>query len=161
MNSLIEQTLFLNANLLKINGITLVMKLDSSLPPCHASEDQLKQVFMNFISNAAESMSATSGGVLTVRTEYHQDSDSVVIRFMDTGTGIPQGNIPKLFEPFFTTKKKGKGVGLGLSVAYGIIKEHGGILYVNSEPGKGATFKITLPRKPLFITQEMIPDAAK
>ncbi|SLM33044.1 conserved hypothetical protein [Desulfamplus magnetovallimortis] len=148
INHLIEESLFINANLLKINGTKLITKLDTSIPPCHASEDQLKQVFMNFISNAAESMAVTLGGVLTVRTEYQEKSDSVLIRFTDTGIGIPQENIPKLFDPFFTTKKMGKGVGLGLSVAYGIIKEHGGTIYVNSRPGEGATFKITLPRRP-------------
>lgn len=148
MNLLIEQTILLNANLLKINGVKLNRELDSSLPLCHGSEDQLKQVFMNFISNASESMGAISGGVLTISTEYHNESDSIVIRFTDTGSGIPQENISKLFEPFFTTKRKGKGVGLGLSVAYGIIKEHGGNIYVSSQQGKGATFKITLPREP-------------
>lgn len=153
MNALIEQTLFINANLVKLHGVKLMMELDDSLPPCHGSEDQLKQVFMNFISNATESMSTTSGGLLTVTTEYHLESDSIIIRFGDTGTGIPKENITKIFDPFFTTKKKGKGVGLGLSVAYGIVKEHGGTIYVNSEPGKGAVFKITLPRKPLFTTQ--------
>ncbi|MBF0467694.1 MAG: PAS domain-containing protein [Desulfamplus sp.] len=151
VNFLVEQTILLNSNLLKINGVKLTTELDSSLPPCHGSEDQLKQVFMNFISNAAESMAATSGGVLTVSTEYQHESDTVVIRFTDTGTGIPQENISKLFEPFFTTKKIGKGVGLGLSVAYGIVKEHGGGIYVNSHPGKGSTFKITLPGTPEFI----------
>ncbi|MBF0203330.1 MAG: PAS domain-containing protein [Desulfamplus sp.] len=151
MNNLIEQTILLNANLLKINGVKLIMELDSSLPPCHGSEDQLKQVFVNFISNATESMALTSGGVLTISTEYNLESDSVIIRFTDTGSGISQENISKLFEPFFTTKKSGKGVGLGLSVVYGIINEHGGNIYVNSQPGNGATFKITLPREPALI----------
>jgi signal transduction histidine kinase len=67
------------------------------------------------------------------------------VTFRDTGIGIPQENLPKIFEPFFTTKKDGKGVGLGLSVAYGIIQEHGGSIYVQSKPGKGTTLKVSLP----------------
>ena len=73
--------------------------------------------------------------------------DSLQINFKDTGPGIPEDDISKLFEPFFTTKKKGKGVGLGLSVAYGIIQEHGGSIYVKSKAGQGTTFQVKLPLK--------------
>jgi len=73
--------------------------------------------------------------------------DKLQINFEDTGPGIPEDDIPKLFEPFFTTKKKGKGVGLGLSVAYGIIQEHEGSIYVKSEVGHGTTFQVRLPLK--------------
>jgi signal transduction histidine kinase len=69
------------------------------------------------------------------------------VDFKDSGIGIPEENISKLFEPFFTTKKKGKGVGLGLSVAYGIIQEHGGSIYVKSTVGKGTTFRLRFPLK--------------
>lgn len=148
MNNLIRQSLFLNANLMKINGVKMNMALNDDLPSYHGSEDQLKQVFMNFISNAVESMATTSGGTLTVTTAYDPVNDTIIIHITDTGIGIPKENIPKLFDPFFTTKRKGKGVGLGLSVAYGIINEHGGSVYADSELGKGATFRITLPRKP-------------
>ncbi len=68
-----------------------------------------------------------------------------MISLTDTGAGIPEENLSKLFEPFFTTKKKGKGVGLGLSVAYGIVEEHGGTIKVESKPGKGTTFRVLLP----------------
>ncbi len=74
--------------------------------------------------------------------------DKLLVIFNDTGIGIPEANLSKLFEPFFTTKKKGKGVGLGLSVAYGIIQEHGGSIYVKSKVGKGTTFHVSLPLKP-------------
>ena len=104
---------------------------------------------MNIISNAAESMASTQGGVLSLETTYLRKEAKIKIRFKDSGAGIPKANISKLFEPFFTTKKRGKGVGLGLSVAYGIIKEHGGSVYVNSKEGKGTTFEISLPLKPL------------
>lgn len=148
LNQLIERTLLLNSNLLKINGIKIREKLNPDLPEIVGSEDQLQQVFMNIISNAVEAMSSTRGGSLGVETSYLEEEGKIIVRFKDSGTGIPEDNISKLFEPFFTTKKKGKGVGLGLSVAYGIIKEHGGSFYVNSKETKGTTFKITLPLKP-------------
>jgi signal transduction histidine kinase len=75
------------------------------------------------------------------------EKECVSASFADTGVGIPQENLPKLFEPFFSTKKKGKGVGLGLSVAYGIIQEHGGSIQVQSEEGRGTTFTLELPLK--------------
>ena len=79
---------------------------------------------------------------MTIESSHILSEDSLQINFKDTGPGIPEENIPKLFEPFFTTKKKGKGVGLGLSVAYGIIREHGGSIYVKSKMGQGTTFQV-------------------
>jgi PAS domain S-box-containing protein len=145
LNRLIEQTLFLNSNLLKIDGVKVENKLDPDIPDLLGSEDQLQQVFMNLVSNATEAMETTGGGVLSIEASHVLSEDSLQINLRDTGPGIPQENIPKLFEPFFTTKKKGKGVGLGLSVAYGIIQEHGGSIYVKSELGEGTTFQVTLP----------------
>jgi len=147
INQLIEKTLLLNSNLLKLNGIKVQEKLGQNLPELIGSEDQLQQVFMNVISNAVEGMAANGTGILSIETSYIEENDHIVVRFKDSGVGIPKENISKLFEPFFTTKKKGKGVGLGLSVAYGIVKEHGGYIYVNSKERKGTTFKINLPIK--------------
>lgn len=151
VNELIEQTLILNSNLLKINKIRLIEDLEHNLPLINGSEDQIRQVLMNLISNATESMSTASRKHLTIRTFSKPDEKAIGILISDTGTGIPQDTISKIFEPFFTTKKKGKGVGLGLSVVYGIIKEHGGQLYVDSTPGKGSNFSITL-------FQELVPE---
>jgi PAS domain S-box-containing protein len=147
LNRLIEQTLFLNSNLLKIDGVKVDNKLDPDLPDLLGSEDQLQQVFMNLVSNATEAMEGAGGGVLTIESKHLLSEDSLQINFQDTGTGIPEEDISKLFEPFFTTKKKGKGVGLGLSVAYGIIQEHGGSIYVKSKVGQGTTFQVRLPLK--------------
>jgi PAS domain S-box-containing protein len=147
INRLIEQTLFINANLLKINGVKVKTMLDPYLPDIMGSEDQLQQVFMNLVSNAAEAMEAGGGGVLTIEARHILSEDGLQVNVKDTGTGIPQENISKLFEPFFTTKKKGKGVGLGLSVAYGIVQEHGGSIYVKSKVGQGTTFHVKLPLK--------------
>ena len=146
VNQLIEKTLFLNSNLLKIDGVKVETKLDPNLPDLLGSEDQLQQVFMNLLSNAAEAMES-SGGRLSIETKHLLSEDKLQINFKDTGPGIPEDNIPKLFEPFFTTKKKGKGVGLGLSVAYGIIQEHDGSIYVKSEVSQGTTFQVKLPLK--------------
>jgi PAS domain S-box-containing protein len=146
VNQLIEKTLFLNSNQLKIDCVKVTTKLDPDLPDLLGSEDQLQQVFMNLVSNAAEAMEP-DGGRLTIETRHLLREDKLKISFSDTGAGIPEEDIPKLFEPFFTTKKKGKGVGLGLSVAYGIIQEHEGSIYVKSEVGKGTTFQVKLPLK--------------
>ena len=106
------------------------------------------QVFMNLISNAAEAIEAGRGDrVMSIGTKHVREKGCVSVSFADTGVGIPQENLSKLFEPFFSTKKKGKGVGLGLSVAYGIIQEHGGSIHVQSEEGRGTTFTIELPLK--------------
>jgi signal transduction histidine kinase len=144
INELIEQTMILNSNLLKINRIRLIEELERNLPLISGSEDQLKQVAMNLISNAVESMSRSKTKRLTIKTYSKPKEKAVGIEITDTGTGIPEEAVSKIFEPFFTTKRKGKGVGLGLSVVYGIIKEHGGQIYVDSELGKGTTFSITL-----------------
>lgn len=144
INRLIDRTLILNANLLKLNRVKVETSLPGGIPDIMGSEDQLQQVFMNIISNAAEAMETAGGGRLNIDTRHHPERAQVEIAFRDTGPGIPEHHRPRLFEPFFTTKKKGKGVGLGLSVAYGIIQEHHGEIIVDSTPG-GSVFTVTLP----------------
>ncbi len=99
VNQLMEQMLLLNANLLKITGIRVQSKLHPDLPLIKASEDQLKQVFMNLISNAAESMAPTEGGKLTLTTAQQDNRVAIQIADTGTGTGIPEVSIPKIFEP--------------------------------------------------------------
>jgi PAS domain S-box-containing protein len=151
INRLIEKTLFLNSNLLKINGVKVKKRLYPNLPEIIGSEDQLQQVFMNIISNAAETLEASGGGGLSVETQYLSKSKRIAASFKDTGIAIPKENVSKIFEPFFTTKKKGKGVGLGLSVAYGIVREHGGTIYVEPGDGNGNTFTVRLPLERLSV----------
>ncbi len=153
INHLIEKTIILNSNLLKINRISVIKSFCPDIPKITGSEDQLQQVFMNIISNAAEAMESNASGVLRIETMYSSIKGAVTISFHDTGVGIPDENIPKLFEPFFTTKKIGKGVGLGLSVVYGIIQEHRGMISVESVAGKGTTFIVELPAAPSINTQ--------
>lgn len=147
VNQLIEQTLVLNSNLFKINGVNVIKKLAENLPDLVGSQDQLQQVIMNVISNAAEAVEAKGGGQLSIETRHSLEEDKIFIVFKDTGVGIPRENFTRLFEPFFTTKKKGKGVGLGLSVAYGIVREHGGTINVDSTEGEGTVFELELPRE--------------
>ena len=145
VNQLVEKVLLLNSNLLKINDIKLEKKLGDQIPDVNGSEDQLQQVFMNLFSNAVEAMENCGEKVLTICSSHEPNSGMVVISFSDIGIGVPVENIPNLFEPFFTTKKDSKGVGLGLSVAYGIIEEHKGSIRVVPEDGEGTKFVVELP----------------
>jgi signal transduction histidine kinase len=134
--------------------VKIEKRFDPDLPDLIGSEDQLQQVFMNIISNAVEAMESKNGGTLTIQTALSLEDNSVRIIFTDTGVGISPENLTKLFEPFYTTKKKGKGVGLGLSVAYGIVQEHGGSIKVASTPGGGTTFRVSLPLKQIAETRD-------
>jgi two-component system NtrC family sensor kinase len=145
VNQLIERTLLLNTSLLVIANVKSDNRLDANLPEVVGTEDQLQQVLMNLVSNAVQAMEPGDGGVLRIETKLSQNRNQVLIKVKDNGIGVPEENMPKLFEPFFTTKKKGKGVGLGLSVAYGIIQEHGGSIRVESKVGEGSTFKVKIP----------------
>jgi signal transduction histidine kinase len=98
---------------------------------------------MNIIINGSEAM--PDGGVLTIKSCHLPDDGFVEIEIADTGTGIPEEHLSKVFDPFFSTKEAGKGVGLGLSIVYGIINEHKGTVEAKSKVGKGTTFIIKLP----------------
>ena len=123
-------------------NITIIKKFADNMPPIMAVADQLKQVFLNLLINAANACEC--GGVITITTETFK-GESIAIHIEDNGIGINSANIPHIFEPFFTTKPDLKGTGLGLSVSYGIIKKHGGHIDVRSEPGKGSIFSVFLP----------------
>ena len=110
--------------------------------PVRFDAHELEQAVMNLISNAGDAM--PKGGIVTVSTEI-EESGRAVLRVADTGTGIAPDDLPRIFEPFFTTKPAGKGTGLGLASAYGIVKRNGGDLAVETAPGVGSTFVITVP----------------
>lgn len=153
INRLIEEILLLTTNLLKIANVKVETRLDPGLPQLIGSADQLQQVFMNLVSNAAQAMEPGEGGVLRIETQHSPGGGHALIQVRDTGVGIPEEHLPRLFEPFFTTKK-GKGVGLGLSVVYGIVQEHGGSIEVKSRLGEGTIFNVKLPIQPLSAEHE-------
>jgi two-component system NtrC family sensor kinase len=141
LNDLLEGILLMMERQLRESNIRVVSDLDHEIPQVMASTNQMRQVMLNMFKNAKEAM--PSGGTLTVRTA--KEDQKVSVHIQDTGVGIPEEIRNKIFEAFFTTKQKVKGVGLGLSVCYGIIKDHGGDIKVESEEGKGTTFVISLP----------------
>ncbi|MBI4284655.1 MAG: hypothetical protein HY670_01985 [Chloroflexi bacterium] len=149
VNSVIERVLALRAYEQKVNNIQVNAQLAPGLPEIMADPSQLQQVFFNLVINAEHFMlKAHKRGTLTILTE--KSGRTVRVTFTDDGPGIPKEHMKRLFTPFFTTKEVGKGTGLGLSICYGIITRHGGRIYAESEPGKGATFIVELP-----ITQQL------
>jgi len=124
--------------------VQVITELEPELPSIQADPAQLREVFVNLMTNAAEAMEG--GGTLIIRTKEAED-DMISTSFEDTGCGIPEANLSKIFTPFFSTKPIGKGTGLGLAIVYGIVKMHRGQIYVESEEGVGSTFTITLPRR--------------
>jgi len=144
INDIITRVLELRAYEMKVNNIDVENQLDSELPFTMADAGQLQQVFLNIILNAEYFMTkAHNKGKLLVKTE--KINGNIRVSFTDNGTGISPENLDKIFNPFFTTKEVGKGTGLGLSICHGIITQHKGRIYAQSQPGKGATFVIELP----------------
>jgi PAS domain S-box-containing protein len=141
IDELIEGILLVLEKQMKESNIQVQASFDPDTPEIMASTNQMRQVMLNILKNAKEAM--PKGGTLFVRTS--KKDHRVLIHIQDTGIGIPEEIKDKIFDAFFTTKQKVKGVGLGLSVCYGIIKDHGGEIKVESEPEKGTTFTISLP----------------
>jgi two-component system, NtrC family, sensor kinase len=141
INTLIDNIILLVRNQTSFRNIDIRNNLMPHLPEIMADPDQIQQVFINIILNASEAM--TNGGTLTIDSAMGQSGDLVILKFADTGPGIPDAIKEKLFDPFFTTKEQG--TGLGLSISYGIIERHGGTIAIESATGKGATFIIQLP----------------
>jgi signal transduction histidine kinase len=144
INKAIIDGLFFLENQVLFHDVQIIKHLDSSLPLIEGDSNQIKQVFMNMMVNAAEAMSER-GGSLTITTGVSQDGLVIFVYFQDTGMGISPEIQSKIFDPFFTTKAVGKGTGLGLSTSYGIIQSHHGNIEVESESDKGTTFTISLP----------------
>jgi signal transduction histidine kinase len=137
-----EMTTFMSYQF-KYNDIELILKLDPALPLVYGNKIYLQQVFLNLMINAKDAM--PEGGKLVIETKL--ENGNVIIKFSDTGVGIPDDIKDKIFEPFFTTKGS-KGTGLGLSISRWIIRKHNGEIKVESQQGKGSTFTITLPLNP-------------
>ncbi len=144
INSIIDKVLKLRAYEQRVNNIRVITRFTSDLPEIMADYFQLQQVFLNIIINAEHFMIEAHGrGTLTIKTEV--TGNIIKASFADDGPGISRENLGHLFDPFFTTKEVGKGTGLGLSICHGIVTEHGGRIYTESDLGKGATFIVELP----------------
>jgi len=141
IHKIIERTLALVEKQGPFQNISIVKGFGTQIPMLFVDGDQIQQVFMNILLNAADAMAG--GGTLTIKTDVRDDVAE--ISFTDTGGGIAKEDLSKLFDPFFTTKQTGKGTGLGLAISYGIIQGHNGVIQVQSQLGKGSTFRIKLP----------------
>ena len=146
INQVVRETLALRAYEQRVSNITVIDALASGLPQVFADGHQLQQVLLNLIINAEQAMLSTNGrGVLVVRSWHDADQSAVILEINDDGPGIAADVQPKIFDPFFTTKEVGQGTGLGLTVAYAIVHEHGGRIRLESRPKSGASFYVELP----------------
>jgi PAS domain S-box-containing protein len=144
INQLIHDSLALLDHQLQRNHIRVESRFNQSLPPVFGNTGKLQQVFVNLFLNAQDAM--PSGGELEIETGMIDSM--IIVDISDSGAGIPEENLKRIFDPFFTTKEVGKGTGLGLAVTYGIIQEHGGRIFVDSDAGKGTRFRLKLPTRP-------------
>jgi PAS domain S-box-containing protein len=126
----------------EMHNIEIKKDYDSNIPPLFLDDKKIKQVFMNLIMNAKNAVGKS--GTICLSTKYDRTKRQVAIKIADTGHGIEKKNLSRIFDPFFTTKPTGEGTGLGLSVSYGIVKHHGGNIFVESKPGTGTTFTVVL-----------------
>ena len=146
VNQVVAETLALRAYDLRLTNVRVIDALAAGLPQVFADGHQMQQVLLNLIINAEQAMISANGrGVLVVRSWHDVEQEAVVLEINDDGPGIPDEVQPKIFDPFFTTKEVGKGTGLGLTVAYAIVQEHGGKIRLESRPGAGASFYVELP----------------
>jgi signal transduction histidine kinase len=145
LNEIVRETLALRTYDQRVSNIATVEALASGLPHVFADSHQVKQVLLNLVINAEQAMLAANGrGTLVARTWFDATNEMVMLEINDDGPGVPKQVQTKIFEPFFTTKAVGKGTGLGLTVVYAIVQEHGGQIRIGSNPG-GASFFVSFP----------------
>jgi signal transduction histidine kinase len=159
LNQVVDEALELLAYELRTDNVEVALDLAEGLPVLWADGHQLHQVLVNMVANAHHAMRhGRAQRRLAITTRFDPGSRHVRLALADTGPGIPAEIRAKIFEAFFTTKPPGQGTGLGLSLCQGIVAEHGGTIAVESEPGRGATFTITLPVLPRPATVAAPPD---
>jgi len=146
LGGIVERCLLLVGHQCELQQVEVESQIEPKMPSIHCDSAQIQQVLLALLMNAVEAM--PRGGRLKVEAAYDPERREARIVVSDDGMGIPEEALPHIFEPFFTTKAEGKGVGLGLAVAFGIVQQHGGKIAVSSTPQKGTTFTVTLPEKP-------------
>jgi two-component system NtrC family sensor kinase len=153
VNQVVRETLALRSYEQRVTNIRVIDALAAGLPQVFADGHQVQQVLLNLVINAEQAMLQAHGrGIIVVRTWHDAEQECVILEINDDGPGIPDDLQPKIFDPFFTTKEVGKGTGLGLTVAYAIVQEHGGRIRLESRPESGASFYVELP-----VTGEKLP----
>ena len=143
VNSILQECLSLVENQVLFQNIQITKDFYLNLPLVVIDPSQIQQVFINMLVNAAEAMDGN--GALKLATRFDPIQNCVEVEFSDTGHGIREENLERIFDPFFTTKDVGHGTGLGLAISYGIVKEHRGVISVESQVDKGTTFVVRLP----------------
>jgi two-component system NtrC family sensor kinase len=146
LNDVIEDVVALSRHLIHTSGVELKLELEKDLPWVLADSNQMKQVLLNLVHNALQAMPNGGEMVISTRSTARAGRDWIMVSVRDTGVGIPRQDLSRIFEPFYTTKGDQGGTGLGLSVTYGIVTDHGGQIEVESEPGVGSKFSVWLPQ---------------
>jgi two-component system NtrC family sensor kinase len=144
LNAVLNSVLGLVSYQLRVDGIEVVTALDPGVPAVHGDFHQLQQVFLNIVNNAHQAIHA-AGSPGRIEVASMLDADRVRIEIRDTGPGISPDNLKRIFDPFFTTKAVGEGTGLGLSLAYGTVRDHNGTIFARSQVGKGTTLVVEIP----------------
>jgi two-component system NtrC family sensor kinase len=147
LNELVRETVILMRSAASVRDIAIEEHYALELPWVSVDVNQFKQVVLNLLNNAAQAM--PKGGTLLIRVgaAVRENRRGVEIKVKDSGVGIPRENLERIFEPFYTTKSLDEGTGLGLAVSYRIVREHDGVIEVESEVGKGTTFVVWVPVK--------------
>ena len=146
VNQVVRETLSLRSYEQRVTNITVIDALAAGIPQIFADPHQVQQVLLNLVINAEQAMLAANGrGTIVVRTWQDFERESIILEVNDDGPGVSEEVKLKIFDPFFTTKEVGKGTGLGLTVAYAIVQEHGGRMWLDSKAGAGASFYLELP----------------
>jgi signal transduction histidine kinase len=146
LNEVVDDVVALSRHLIRTSGVTLKLDLEKSLPWILVDVNQMKQVLLNLIHNALQAMPAGGEMIIVTKSASRDGRDWIIVSVCDTGVGIPKLDQARIFEPFYTTKGNQGGTGLGLSVTYGIITDHGGQIDVESQPGSGSKFTVWLPQ---------------